>query len=249
MSEEKVTKLIQLATSSYENAQRNQSKITNDWRVMDQYSMSSKKFKNLLSNLCSLDNCCYLELGCFRGGTLIAALSQNKTLAAYAVDNFTYNPLDHYKDPETGKISQYNPEGWPNVKISLIETLERLSLDKSVKMWMGDWNKMSPTFIKHKINIVHLDINRDVEQILNYYDVKLDDVFVLVVASYNETETREGVDAYLSNKKYQVKHKIVSYSTSNADSDGWWNGLGILVIQKQNEVVDVKKVSDQPNQL
>jgi len=244
MSEDKITKLIELAVNSYENAQRNQSKITNDWRVMEQYSVSSKKFKNLLSNLCSLDNCSYLELGCFRGGTLIAALSQNKLLGAYAVDNFTYNPLGQYRDPETGKISSYNPEGWPNVRMNLIETLERLNLDKAVKLWMGDWNKMSPTFIKHKINIVHLDINKDVDQILNYYDNKFDDSYVLVVGSYNESEVREGVDKFISDKKYQIKHKIINYSASNADTDGWWNGLGILVIEKQIEVVDVKKISN-----
>jgi hypothetical protein len=249
VNEEKTNKLIELATKSYENSQRNLSKIANDWRVMDQYSVSSKKFKNLLSNLCSLENCCYLELGCFRGGTLTAALMQNKLLAAYAVDNFTYNPLGQHKDPETGKISSYNPDGWPNVKLNLIENLEKLSLDKSVKVFMGDWDKISPTFIKHKLNIIHLDIPHKTNDILNFYDNKFDDVFILVVTNYNEREIREDVDKYISDKKYEGKHKITTYSASNADTEGWWNGVSVMVIQKQNEVLNEKKVSNQPNQL
>ena len=45
MTEDKVTKLIELAKNSYEDAQRNKSKITNDWRIMDQLCVSSKRFK------------------------------------------------------------------------------------------------------------------------------------------------------------------------------------------------------------
>jgi hypothetical protein len=249
MTEDKVTKLIELAKNSYEDAQRNKSKITNDWRIMDQLCVSSKRFKNLLNNLCSMDNCCYLELGCFRGGTLMAALYNNKPLSAYAVDNFSFNPLDQYKDPETGKLSHYNPEGWANVRINLIENLERLGLDKSVKLFMGDWNKISPTFIKHRINIVHLDINLSTVDILNFYDNKFDDAFVLVVSNYNEPTIREDFKTYITSKKYAIKHEIVNYSSSNSDSEGWWNGLGVFVIQKNNGEVNEKKVSNQPNQL
>lgn len=239
-----MTNLIELVKTSYLQAQKNQSKITNDWRIMEQYSVSSKKFKNFLNNLCAAENINYLELGCFRGGTLIAALSQNVLTSAYAVDNFTYDPLGLHKNEKTGEVSQYNPEGWPNVKMGLIEILERLGLDKSVKVWMGDWIKIPPTFIKHKINIVHLDINKDVEAILNTYDNKFDDSFILVVASYNETAVRDAVAAYITNKKYTVKHTLANYSSSNADSEGWWNGLGVLVVQKKEETVDDKKISN-----
>lgn len=248
MSEDKVTKLVELAKESYSNAQRNKAKISNDWRIMDQYSVSSKRFKLLLNNLCSVDNFTYLELGCFRGGTLCGALFQNKLLAAYAIDNFQYNPLDFYTHPETGERSNINPNGWDNVKLNLIDNLERLKLDKSVKLFVGDWNKISDSFIKHKINIVHLDIPKETDKILEFYDSKFDDVFILVVSNFNSSEIQNQVDAYIDKKNYTVHHKITNFSHSNADSEGWWNGLGVLVIQKlgkQNE----KEISNQPNQL
>lgn len=244
-----MTELSDVIKEAYLDAQRNKSKIENDWRIMDQYSISSRKFKLLLNNICErVDNLAYLELGCFRGGTLCAALFKNKPLVAYAIDNFQYDPLSFYTNPETGEKSGINPEGWTNVKLTLIENLERFALDKTVKLFVGDWNKISDTFIKHKINVAHIDIPKDVDKILEFYDSKFADSFVLVVTGFNLSEIQNQVNSYLENKKYIVTHKIVNYSRSNADNENWWNGLGLYAIQKAEKVND-KEVSNQPNKL
>lgn len=230
--QEKLEKLITKAEEAYLDAQNNRAKIASDWRVMDQYSLSSKKFKILLNNLCTLENSAFLEVGSFRGATICAAAYGNKLLAAYAVDNFSYDPLSLYTD-EQGQISNTNPQGWPNIKIGFADIVNKLDLNKTVKLHAGDWNKTPDGWIKHKISIFHIDIRDDVGEILKFYDKYLDDSFILVVANYNETDIIEQIGQWVENSKYLVAKKITKFSSSNADSDGWWNGLGIYVINKQ----------------
>lgn len=227
--------LIELCNTAYQEAQKNKAAIANDWRIMDQYSVSSKRFKLLLNNLCSLENCSYLELGCFRGGTLMAALYQNKPVSAYAIDNFTYDPRAFYVNPETGEKSNYNPDTWVNVRMSLIDNLERLGLDKSVKLFAGDWLKTPGSFIKNKVNIIHVDIDKDVDKILNFFCPKFDDTAVIVIGNYNETHVREKFHEFIQTNslKFEIKHSVVNFSHSNADSEGWWNGLGMYVIERK----------------
>lgn len=227
--------LIELSNTAYQNAQKNVSKISNDWRIMDQFSVSSKRYKLLLNNLCALENCSYLELGCFRGGTLLAALSQNKVTAAYAVDNFSYDPRAFYTNPETGVNSNYNPEGWINVKMNLIENLEKLGLDKSVKLFADNWNKITINSIKTKLNIIHVDIPENIDKILDMYSLKFEDTVILVISNYNETYIREQFHSFINNNplRFDIKYSIINFSHSNADTDGWWNGLGLFVIERK----------------
>lgn len=224
-------KLIAHVEQSYNDAQLNKSKIANDWRVMDQYSMSSKRFKLLLNNLCSLENSTYLEVGCFRGGTVAAAAYDNKLRAVYAIDNFCYDPLGIYKE-EDGSISNKNPNGWPNVKSGFINHIDRLGLSKVIRLHAGDWEKTPENWIKHKINILHVDVNEQVDQVLKFFDKYLDKQFILVVTGYNSTEVIKQVDSWLSDTEYTTEHKIVKFSSSTADSEGWWNGLGLFLINK-----------------
>lgn len=231
-------KLIEHVQNSLYNARKNVSKISNDWRILDQYSISSKRFKMLLNNICELENTVYLELGCFRGGTLTSALLNNNTLAAYAVDNFCYDPLSNWRNPETKEISNINPEGWDNVRLSLFSNLEKLNLEKAVRLYVGDWNKVPPTFIKHKITVFHLDIPQNTKAILDFYDAKLDNNFTLVVSNFNIAEVRDAVSAYLTEKNYTVNLQELSLSSSASDTEGWWNGLGLFVIQKKKEIVN-----------
>lgn len=232
MENEKLNTLIEATKVAISNAEKNISSVSNDWRVMDQFSVSSKRFKLLLNNICNSPNATYLELGCFRGGTVAAAATNNKLLAVYAVDNFTYNPLGQYKDSE-GKISPYCPTGWPNIRISFNELIERLGLEKIVKLFNGDWNKIPDTFIKHKIDIVHLDIEPNTKKILEFYDSKFSQVFTLVVSNYNLEQVRKELEDYIKEKNLKVHFSRYITSSSNSDSDGWWNGAAILVLEKQ----------------
>lgn len=230
----RLEQLIALCDNAYQDAQKNKSKIENDWRVMDQYSISSKKFKLLLNNLCTLEDASYLELGCFRGGTLIAALYTNTVTSAYAVDNFKYDPRAFYTNKQ-GERSNYNPDGWENVKMTLIDNLEKLSLDKSVKLFADDWDKIPATFIKTKVNIIHVDIPGNIDTMLNLYCNKFTDTSVVVVSNFNDPEIREQFNKFINTNvaKFEIRHSITKFSSSNADSDGWWNGLGMFVIERK----------------
>jgi hypothetical protein len=52
--------------------------------------MTSSKIKHLLNNLCSLDNCRYLEIGVWKGATFTSALYKNTNIiSAVAIDNWS----------------------------------------------------------------------------------------------------------------------------------------------------------------
>lgn len=231
-------KLIEHIKKAYENAQANRSAIELEYRVRDLYAVSSNKFKHLLNNICSLENSVYLEIGCFKGGTLISSLLNNSLLAAYAIDNFCYDPLSVCENHETKSLSNFNIKGWDNVKLDLIDNLERFNLDKSVRLFSGDWSAISGSFIKHKINIVHIDltVNVDIEKVLKFYDAKFADTFILVLANYNEVNIRNQLSTYIEDKKYNIAYRIEELGPSNSDSSKWWNGLGLFLIEKTGNI-------------
>jgi len=231
--------LIKHVETSYLKAQSNQGFLEDAYRIQDLYSISSLKFKYLLNNLCTLPGAVLLELGCHRGGTLVSSLYKNTLVAAYAVDNFSYDPLSLCTNTETQSLSNFNPKGWGNVKMTLIENLERFALDKSVKLHSGDWNTISGSFLKHKVNILHIDltVNETIENVLKFYDPKLTETFVLVLANYNEAiNVRNALDTYVTNRRHLIKFKIEETSPSNSDTSRWWNGLGLFVIEKMGNI-------------
>lgn len=230
--------LIEHIKQAYDNAQANKSGIENEYRIKDLYSISSLKFKHLLNNICSLPGSVYLEIGCFKGGTLVSALFNNKLVAAYAIDNFSYDPLSVCENPATQSLSNFNPAGWANIKLDFIENLERFNLDKSVKLFVGDWSAIPGSFIKHSINIIHIDltVDVDIEKVLRFYDPKLTNTFTLILSNYNETSVRDKFHKFVDSRKHLIKYGISNLSHSNSDSSKWWNGLGLFVIEKMGNI-------------
>ena len=77
--------------------------------------------KCLLNNLCSKDATRYLELGTYRGSTLISALYGNLKSHAVGVDDFSYD----FREPK--KIAP-DDNGWSNVKSGLYDILKKYEL-------------------------------------------------------------------------------------------------------------------------
>jgi SAM-dependent methyltransferase len=70
-------------------AEQHKSKLTDEY-ISKLDGLSSPKVWHLLNNLCAGANS-YLEVGCFKGSTLLAALYNNPVYAV-AIDNFIMSP-------------------------------------------------------------------------------------------------------------------------------------------------------------
>ena len=86
------------------------SKITE--REKELYGLSSRRLRDLLNILCSKDDTKYLELGVYRGATLISAVFGNKNCKAVGVESFKY---------EERELQRWAPNGgiWPNMQTQL----------------------------------------------------------------------------------------------------------------------------------
>jgi hypothetical protein len=72
-----------------ELASKHSSKITKDSDVLNIDGMSSEKIRHVLNNLCSLNDCRYLEIGTWKGSTLLSALYNNMHAKATCIENFS----------------------------------------------------------------------------------------------------------------------------------------------------------------
>ena len=91
------------------------SKITH--REIELFGLSSSRLKHLLNNLCSKDGTSYLELGVYRGSTILSAAYGNKGTFT-GVDNFKYDPREPKRFAAEGKY-------WTNVESQLEANLVR----------------------------------------------------------------------------------------------------------------------------
>jgi hypothetical protein len=102
--------------ASLEQADNERSKIGE--RERDIYGLSSLRVKCLLNNLCAVDNINYLEIGVYKGSTLLSALLGNNKTKALGIDHFRYDDREPKKWAAEGQI-------WENVKSHLYSNLER----------------------------------------------------------------------------------------------------------------------------
>jgi len=111
---------------SIHNADRQTSKLSGFYKEV--FGLTSPRIKDLLNNICDHESVKYLEMGVFRGSTLIAA-SVNDSKISYGIDNFSYSPYD---------AAIWNKDGWPSIKRAAKDNIERARIEKKVKIIQGD---------------------------------------------------------------------------------------------------------------
>jgi hypothetical protein len=78
--------LISHAEKSFENSENNVSKLSDD--IISMWGMSGIKTRHLYNNLCSIDNCNYLEVGTHKGSSFVSSVYKNN-VNSIAVDNWS----------------------------------------------------------------------------------------------------------------------------------------------------------------
>ena len=110
----KITK--QWVQAALELADQGQAKLTQ--RERELFGLSSTRLRCLINNICAPDNTRYLEIGVYRGSTVVAAAYGNKTTKVVGVDKYKYDDREPLK---------WAPEGyiWDNMKSQLEANLQR----------------------------------------------------------------------------------------------------------------------------
>ena len=219
--------------ASLEMADNERSKITE--REKEMHGLSSVRLKCLINNLCAADNVKYLEIGTYKGATLIAAMRGNN-IKAVGVDNFKYD------DREPNK---WAPEGyiWDNMKSQLEANINTYRLQPDVvngddiSIIEGDFKEVE--LPKNKFNVCFFDLSpvtsADYDAFFEKILPSLTQSCVVVFSQQSNNTHAEQLNEAM--KKHEVKfntqYSETRISGSNADASKYYSGIRVFGLVKK----------------
>jgi hypothetical protein len=207
--------LIAHVKTSIEKAEKGISEL--DPIILEIQGMSSPIIRHFLNNVCSLEDASYLEIGCWKGSTLIAATYRNEATLqdVIAIDN--WSEFNGPKEEFLYNINTY----LPTLPLRFHEG-DSFLVDKSqIFFW--------------PINIYFYDGNHSFEAqkaAFTFYDSVLDDIFITFVDDWNWEEVRAGTFAAFKELGYEILYERAFATSDTGMMSSWWNGFYIAVIRK-----------------
>ena len=224
-------------------ADANTSKVGDRERQL--FGLSSPRLKALLNNLNSKEGTNYLELGLYKGSTLISAAFGNTTNKIVGVENYSFDE----REPK-----RYAPEGeiWENMKLHLNSLIKRYEYAESPINTENitvvesnfqdiDW-KAYPKFDLCFFDIV--PANREVyEAFFDKTIQALSSESVIVFSNYSNSANAELLNELISanDHKFTVQWREQRISRGSCDHTAYYSGVLIIGIKKK--IVKMDKAS------
>lgn len=201
------------------------------------HGLTSIRHKCLISNLCAKVNTRYLEIGVYKGATLIAAMFDNKTVKAVAVDHFLYD------DREADK---WAPEGfiWDNMKSQFEHNMnmyrphpERMNKD-NIKFIQSDFKDVDWTK-QGKFDVIHFDADPINEEVYENFFTKVTPALandcVVVFTQQSNSDFAELLNKALlkHSDKWIERFKEYRISNSMSDSTKYYSGIAMVGLKKK----------------
>ena len=174
--------------------------------------MSSRKIRILLNEICAFQGCNYLEVGAFKGSTILAASYKNPGQFV-TIDNFS-----QFGGPKQEFLQNQN-RFYKECRFALLEQ----------NVWEVAPEAIAP------INVFFYNGNHQEEDQFRaflYFDRALSDDFIAIVDDWNVPEVRRGTHSAFAQLQYKVVKDWALHSKCHTDPADWWNGLYVAVIQK-----------------
>jgi hypothetical protein len=207
----KEKRLVKLVEDSLKKAEKGESKLSPGVLSID--GMSGAQTRYLLNHLCSGPHVNYLEIGCWKGSTLISALYGNQAQAT-AIDN--WSQFDNQRSAFYSNIGQFIP----NARLNIYEE-DCFSMDKAI--------------IPPKVNVYFYDGNhaeKYQELAFTYFDDVFDDVFIAVIDDWNWERVQRATRSVFKKLNYAILFEKSLLTDWNGNLGTWWNGIYIAVIKK-----------------
>ena len=231
--------------ASLEMADNEKSKITEREREM--HGLSSVRLRCLINNLCGAESVNYLEIGVYKGSTLIAAMRRNDVNAT-GIDNFKYD------DREANK---WAPEGyiWDNMKSQLEANLNTYRLQPDVvngdkiQIIEGDFQKAD--LPNNKFNLCFFDISPInsalYDDFFNHILPSLSQSSVVIFSQQSNHDHANQLNEAIKRHESKVNSQFdeVRVSGGNADASKYYSGIRIFGFVKK--AVATPKVAPKPS--
>ena len=177
--------------------------------------LSSPAVRHLLNNLCAPADVRYLEVGTYKGSTLVAASYGNPGRFT-AVDDFS----------DFGHMSPR--EAFEAVRAAFARECRFTFLE-------GDcWSAALRRRLPRGMNVYFYDgphRYEDQYRAFTHFDPVLADTFIAVVDDWNTATVRDATRQAFADLGYRVLHERELF-TKRWLRDLWWNGLLVAVIRK-----------------
>jgi len=197
-------------------AENNNSKLNDE--LLNVFGMSGKRTRHFYNNLLSFSPMNVLEIGAYSGISTSSLMYQNEGKLV-VIDNFS----------EFG-----------NVKEELLNNIEKYKGKVDITFYEEDCFKIDLKKIATKFEIYIYDAGHTVEDQYNalvYYQDVLEDIFIYIVDDWNYPPTNIGTYKAIIDLNLNILYKKEIYThhkhnREDNDIDGFWNGMGIFVLQK-----------------
>lgn len=220
--------------ASLELADSERSKITE--REKDLFGLSSVRLKSFLNNVCAKENTNYLEIGVYKGSTLISALAGNPKTKAVGVENFKYDDREPKKHAPNGGI-------WDNMKSQLYSNIDRYKdpdsgvLVDNIKIIESDFIKVSWDSLP-KFDVCFFDVSPINATIYDAFFEKVITALapesVVIFSNYSNEQHADELDAAIDRHKdkVSVQWKEQRISGGLSDSTKYYSGICVLGLKK-----------------
>jgi hypothetical protein len=206
-----------LVETSFQNAENNISKITNDIITME--GMSGTKTRHFYNNLLNTEDARYLEIGTWKGSSVCSAMCGNKAKVV-CIDNWS-----EFGGPKSEFLVNFKKFKGENEAIFIENDCYKVNVSALPKfnIYMYDGNHTNESHYK---------------ALLHYYSC-LDDIFIFIVDDWNWKDVRDGTINSIRKLNLKVLYeKEIRLTWDNSVtpepdlSKTWWNGIYVAILQK-----------------
>lgn len=182
--------------------------------------LTSQRIKKLINSLGKISTS-YLEIGVLNGATFCSAIENNQ-LKSYAVDHWKENT--QAANGSTNIVSS---------KKTFIDNVKRVAVPGTVKIFDCDFKNVDKSEIDY-IDFLFYDADHSEEttkRAVEYFADKLVNNAILAFDDANWESVVRGVEQGLANSGLKIKFSRL-ITNEQESSEEWWNGIYILVIEK-----------------
>lgn len=221
---------VKWAEHAIDQAEKEISKLSKDALMVE--GMSSTKSRHLLNNLCSFPEAVYLEIGSWKGSTIIAASYKNEG-KFYAIDNFRL----WFKEKESPANDFFANK-------------EKFKEECDYAFFESNSWDFDKTQVEDKVNVYFYDGDHSPEgthKAFTYYDEIFADTFIMLMDDWNRGHIRKSTMGALRNYNVLFEKEFFTPNGKNdphgstglgsmvgRSVDTWWNGLYLAVVQKKS---------------
>ena len=222
--------------AALELADNERSKITE--REKDLYGLTSLRLKAFLNNLCAKERVNYLEIGTYKGATLLSALYGNEKTKAVGIENFKY-------DDREPKRWAPNDGIWENMKSQLYSNIERYKDPDSgvntdnITIIEGDFETVDlSTFSKFDVcffDVSPVDAAKYDAFVTNIIPAMLHESVVVFTNYSNETHANELQEMFIRHEdKITMQWSEHRISGGLSDATKYYSGILVAGIKKKS---------------